>query len=296
MTYDKTANLNELKFARTGYTFKEWNTKKDGKGTGYADGASVMNLSTANKGKVTLYAIWTANTYTINFISDFGIGSMPPQTIAYDKSVKLDANAFHYPGYSFAYWTGSNGKIYKDKVSVKNLCNEQGDSITLKAYWTINTYTVKFNANGGTGIAPIPVAGEGDAVKVLIPDNPFVFSGYTFKQWNTSKDGTGTPYSPGQQIVFDTKNKAVVTLYAIWNYKATFNPGLGSGTPFVKNDLVYNQVQTVLGMPFSRPGYYLVGWNNNELAAAKGTIQYKTSGIKNVGPDAVLYAVWKQVV
>ncbi|MBQ7320976.1 MAG: InlB B-repeat-containing protein [Clostridia bacterium] len=56
MTYDMAVALTANTLTREGYEFKGWNTKADGTGTAYADGASVKNL--AESGEVTLYAQW----------------------------------------------------------------------------------------------------------------------------------------------------------------------------------------------------------------------------------------------
>ena len=58
-TYDEAQNLTANAFTRIGYTFHGWNTKADGTGTAYADGQSVVNLTTTNGATVTLYAQWT---------------------------------------------------------------------------------------------------------------------------------------------------------------------------------------------------------------------------------------------
>ena len=57
-TYDQAQNLNKNGYIRDGYTFNGWNTKADGTGTSYTDQQSVINLTSANNGTVTLYAQW----------------------------------------------------------------------------------------------------------------------------------------------------------------------------------------------------------------------------------------------
>lgn len=49
--------------SKTGYSFAGWNTASDGSGTSYAPGAE-FPMGTED---VTLYAKWTANTYTVTF-------------------------------------------------------------------------------------------------------------------------------------------------------------------------------------------------------------------------------------
>ena len=58
---DEQTTLATNEYTRTGYTFAGWNTKADGTGTSYVDGAEVINLTTAG-GEVVLYATWTENT------------------------------------------------------------------------------------------------------------------------------------------------------------------------------------------------------------------------------------------
>lgn len=61
-TYDIAQTLTANAFNRSGYHFKGWNTKSDGTGTNYTNQQSVMNLTTASGGKVTLYAQWESET------------------------------------------------------------------------------------------------------------------------------------------------------------------------------------------------------------------------------------------
>ncbi|MBQ6845145.1 MAG: InlB B-repeat-containing protein [Agathobacter sp.] len=57
--YDKSYTLSKNAFGKSGSEFLGWNTKADGSGTAYEDGANVMNLTTKNGGTVTLYAQWS---------------------------------------------------------------------------------------------------------------------------------------------------------------------------------------------------------------------------------------------
>ncbi len=56
VTAGESATLNENKFTRSGYTFKEWNTQKDGSGVSYKDKATIEP-----EDSVTLYVQWTQN-------------------------------------------------------------------------------------------------------------------------------------------------------------------------------------------------------------------------------------------
>ena len=214
-TYDQSKALTSNKFTRTGYTFAGWATSSTGS-KAYSDGQSVSNLTSQNGGTVTLYAVWSANTYKVSFNANGGTGTMSDETFTYDKSQALTANSFTRTGYTFAGWaTSSTGsKAYSDGQSVSNLA--ASGSVTLYAVWTANKYTVKFDANGGTGTMSDETFIYNEA-KALTA-NTFERKGYAFIGWNTDPDGNGKYYSDISKVSnLTSKNKDTVTLYAQWS-------------------------------------------------------------------------------
>lgn len=144
--YNTTARLSENGYQRTGYTFKNWNTKPDGTGTTYNNGQEIENLTQTANGIVNLYAQWTANIYRINFNSNTGIGTMDTQVCTYDVSTNISANKFKKTGYTFAGWCTVDNptettEIYNNSQEVINLVSENNGQITLYAQWTANTNT-----------------------------------------------------------------------------------------------------------------------------------------------------------
>ena len=129
---------------RTGYTFAGWFTAQ-------ADGTQVQDDATLTA-DLTLYAQWTANSYTVTFEANGGEGSMNQQTFTYDVAQALNQNTFTRTGYSFTGWNtqaDGNGSTYGDKAEVLNLTTEAGVNIILYAQWSINSYTIRFvNADG----------------------------------------------------------------------------------------------------------------------------------------------------
>jgi uncharacterized repeat protein (TIGR02543 family) len=137
--YDAEQNLAANSFSRTGYAFAGWNTRADGGGTSYNEGAGVKNLSSVNGAAVTMYAIWTPITYTVAYNGNGGSGAMAPASHAYDAEQNLAANSFVRTGFAFTGWNtraDGGGAGYAEGQSVSNLTSVQGAAITFYAQWT----------------------------------------------------------------------------------------------------------------------------------------------------------------
>lgn len=192
---------------RTGYTFAGWNTKSDGTGTNYAAGANY----TANAA-VTLYAKWTANTYTISYNANNGSGTMSNQTKTYGTDLTLRANTFTRTGYNFKnYNTAANGSGTSYSSGGKYTANT---AATMYAQWTIQTYTISYNANGGTG-APASQTKTYNVALTLSSTKP-TRTGYNFLGWGTSSSATTATYQPSASYT----GNADATLYAVWQVAA----------------------------------------------------------------------------
>lgn len=123
-------------------------------------------------------------------------------------------------GYTFDGWTGStySGYVqnnYIAETTAKITTNDIGNK-TFTANWTPNNYTVDFNANGGTGTMEKEYFIYDDVPQTLLKNN-FKRTGYSFKEWNTKKDGTGKTYKNGETVQnLTTVQNGTVTLYAQW--------------------------------------------------------------------------------
>ena len=149
--YDDKTPLTTNAFTLEGYTFKGWNTAADGSGTSYAD-ENDSNLSSIDGETVTLFAQWQANKYTVKFDSNGGDGRMEDQGRTYDDKAPLTTNTFTFEGKTFNGWNtvaDGSGTSYADE-EVNNLSSTEGDTVTLYAQWTTNTYTVSWKNHDGT--------------------------------------------------------------------------------------------------------------------------------------------------
>lgn len=118
--------------------------------TAYIDGQSVTNLTTTNGGTVNLYALWSANTYSIKFNANGGSGTMSNLSMTYGTAKNLTANAFTRTGYFFKGWNtraDGSGTSYTDKQSVNYLTSTNGATFNLYAYWEGATFDTGENVN-----------------------------------------------------------------------------------------------------------------------------------------------------
>ena len=161
LTYGKTSeSLKANAFTKPGYTFAGWNTAADGTGTAYTNRQTTPNVTTENGGAVTLYAQWTANSYTVKFDGNGAEGTMADQSFTYDVEQALTANGFTKTGYTFAGWKLGD-TTYEDGATVKNLATSE--EITLIAQWT----TIKKDDGASTGDSGIIAWGAAMPVAVL---------------------------------------------------------------------------------------------------------------------------------
>ena len=167
---------------RTGYTFSGWYTASSG-GTQVTEN-TIYNIA----GNSTIYAHWTANTYTVYFNANGG--SVNPNS----KSVRYDSQYGDLPtptksGYLFLGWyTDSNGGSQITNTSIYKTVG----NITLYAHWKANTYTIAYNLNGGSFGSSHPTTVSVDSSFTV--SNP-TQSGWTFTGWTiTGMDNSTHTY------------------------------------------------------------------------------------------------------
>ena len=148
------------------------------------------------------------------------------------------------------------------------------------------SYTVSFNANGGTG-APSPQTKWYGTNLTLSSTKP-TKTGYSFTKWNTKSDGSGISYYPGGTY----SSNSGATLYAIWTpntYTVSYN--LNGGTGSISNQTkIHDQTLTLTSTKPSRTNYEFVGWNTQSNGS--GTTYLPGSSYTSNG-EIVLYAIWE---
>ena len=263
---------------REGYEFLGW--YKDAACTKAFD--FVADVVTAD---MTLYAKWGRGAITIAFDSKGG-SSVDERRISQGDSLGDNLPTPTRTGYTFRGWFADSGctgdRIYGTTTFTSNT--------TLYAKWEANTYTIKFDANGGAGSMASIDAVYG--VEKKLTSVGFSKSGYDFVGWSTSPEGSAT-YTNGDVVKnLCTEAKDSVTLYAQWKIKTytisyVTNGGVISGqtTKYTVYDEAIN-IPDAVYPTYSEYNYFL-GWYENEACTIPVRKDFKSNPA-----DVILYAKW----
>ena len=199
---------------RKGYTFKGWDKEIP---------------ETMPAENITVKAQWEINQYTITFDTNGG-SEITPITQDYGTEITAPDNPTR-KGYTFKGW---------DKEIPETM---PAENITVKAQWEINQYTIAFDTNGGSEIAPIT---QDYGTEITAPDNP-TRKGYTFKGWDKEIPKT-----------MPAENITVKAQWEINQYTISFDTNGGSEIDSITQD--YGTAITAPADP-TRKGYTFKGWD-----------------------------------
>ena len=293
---DASKALAANKFARTGYTFLGWATSRSATAAAYRNNAKVKNLAKKDGATVPLFAVWKPNAYKVAFNANGGMGAMALAAATYDQATALPANAFTRLNYTFVGWATSPDAatvVYGDKASVMNLMTS--GSITLYAVWERDTYTVAFDANGGTGTMDDQTVNTAESVE--LPANEFAREDHEFLGWSDEAEATVAKYADMQAVQDLAGVNETVTLYAVWKrdtYTVAFDANGGTGTMDDQDFETNTDALTGLAAnAFVRPGFEFVGWaTDKDATAAEYGDGQPVNNLADVDEQVTLYAIW----
>jgi len=249
---------------RGGYTFLGWSTSETG---------SLIEFpySPAAIADITLFAIWSANTSTVNYNSTGG-SSVDPDSFITGGTIQNEPSSTR-TGYTFLGWsTSETGSVIEFPYTPTAATN-----IALFAIWIANTNAVTYNAGFGSSVTSGSFTIGGTIQTAPTSSRP----GYTFLGWSTSETGSVIefPYTPTAATD--------ITLFAIWSVNTnavTYNAGSGSTV----SSGSFTTGGTIQTAPTStRAGYTLLGWSTS---ANGPVIEFPYSPAATA--DITLYAIW----
>jgi uncharacterized repeat protein (TIGR02543 family) len=258
-------------------------------------GDSVPDLGSSEE-TINIYINWIKEQHTIYFYD--GITLKQTITAAYGDPIYI--NAIAKTGYTLTGWYVLTGTVFDSEVQISKTFDyttmpdctpfllSDSSYICIQTDWTANTYTITFNANGGSVSPTSKLVTYGSVFyNSLNPLPTPTRTGYTFQYWTANKNGSGAIYN---NILGDTYSTAGnITIYAQWtpqNYSITYR--LNGGTNCV-NPISYN-IETPtfnLANP-TRAGYSFGGWYTTSNFSGSVT----TSIAKGTTGNKLFYTKW----
>lgn len=159
----------------------------------------------------------------------------------------------------------------------------------LKINTNANTYTLKYDANNGSGAPSSQTADGVGSYTFTISSTVPKRTGYTFAGWATSTSATSAAYQAGGTYKVSGTSDTTKTLYAVWTantYTVTFNPNGGAVTTTSKT-VIYDSTYGTLPTP-TRDHYNFNGWFTAKSDGTKITSSTKVA----ITAKQTLYAQW----
>ena len=261
---------------RTGFSFDGWYTQSAG-------GDLVTEYTIVKRAlDHTIYAHWTANSYTVSFDPNGGNVDMSSKTVTYAAPYG-ELPTPERRGYAFDGWyTASKG----GKLVTGNMIVQTAEDHTLYAHWTVKTFTITLDPNGGS-VEPgeLSVTYDSPYGELPTPER----TGYIFLGWYTAAE-SGEQVT-GEMIVQTTEDH---TLYAHWRiitHTIKFNADGGTGAP-AEQTKFYGVTLTLPSAVPTRAGFTFLGWGTEQNAL---TAMYQPGESFTLEEDTVLYAAWKSL-
>jgi uncharacterized repeat protein (TIGR02543 family) len=256
---------------KTGFTFGGWFNNEDFSGT------SITSIPSGSTGDINLYARWTPTNFTITYNLNNGTNHADNPTSFTIECEKITLNSPTRIGFIFAGWF-TNSSFTGEAITT--IPTGSTGNRTLWARWTLNTYTVIFDPNGGTVMPETGTTGTGWRLASLPTPTK---TGYTFNGWFTEKT-EGTLVATSTAFIGDT------TIYAQWTliaYTITYN--LNSGTNHADNPTSFTvECEDITLLTPTRAGHTFGGWFGNSQFTGEAITSIPAGGTGNIA----LWARW----
>ena len=227
----------------------------------------------------TVYAVWVTEV-TVNLDTDGGTlaaGQLP--YIKGKTGQRINVPNPSRIGYTFIRWKdekGGTSELGMNNSHSYKIPGDAGATVTLKASWVENTYTVRFQKNAVSGVsgdmgAQTFTCGRSAALTACA----YTREGFTFAGWNTKADGSGTSYADGAAVRdLSTVAGGSVDLYAKWQperYTVSFDANGGTlAAGKEKKTVAFGSPYGELPVP-GRADYTFLGWYTEKTGGDRVT-------------------------
>ena len=216
---------------------------------------------------LTIKAKWTVNQYTLTFDTDGG-SAIAPITQDYGTAVTAPADPTR-TGYTFAGWTPAIPETMP------------AEDLTIKAKWTVNTYTITYDLDGGTAEGnPASYTVESGAITLAEPTKP----GYTFTGWS----GTDLEGADNRSVTIPVGSTGDRSYTAHWQVNTVYSTlrfETRGGTALATLALPYGSRVDLTKYVPTREGFAFTGWYTDRELTQRVTSLTLTN-------STVVYAGW----
>lgn len=264
-----------------GFYFNGWKVGEDTKV--YTQGVATLAL-----GKQTVYAQFDAAKYTLTYGANGGVLTGGDEQTAYCDEAFALLSAPTRTGYTFKGWQIGE-TTYEAGQTVVNLSYENGGEVTATAVWQANTYTVRYDLNGGAGeVEPYEATYDGESFALAKKPTR---EGYEFDKWTLN----GKEYAAGATVNnLASEQGAEVTFVAKWtanSYTVVYDEAGGSE---VKDTPAVYDTAFTLGAASERAGYTFGGWEiEGTIYQAGATIEENLTAEN--GATITATAIWETI-
>lgn len=251
--YNEPANIPDQ--SKDGYTLTGWEDEQ----------GNPVDPTQPITEDVKIHPIYRANTYTVKFDANGGDGTMAEMQFTYDEAQPLTANAFNFPGRTYAGWdteTNGSGVHYDNEAEVKNLTSEDNGIVTLYAQWSINPFHIDYDGNGATSGEMATTNCDYDQ-SCILRDNAFSKPGYHFIGWKYNNNDYAN--KADVKNIIESGTITMVAQWAVNHYTIVFDintdDASAAGNMADMANLEYDHDYTLTANAFTRTGYNFGGWN-----------------------------------
>ena len=286
-------SISKSTFKLEGYDFIGWSKDKDAMTADFWNGEPISQLnwdSLHTADEITLYAVWQAITYQVEFNTNGG-SWIQSQTVEWKKTVSRPADPT-LTGYKFLGWDTDNSVqgtlINEFDFDMKFDDPKYARYIILYAKWEPETLTVTFHANNKTDATTTQTISYGLFESFAATENTFSYEGHDFNGWNTQPTGSGVEY---KEITKLNWKNGTLDLYAQWKLKEfTVTFETRDGSKVASQTVKWNEKATRPADP-KRTGYEFLGWDINSTSETLvSEFEFSSTPIKT---NYTLYAKWK---
>ncbi len=276
-THGESIKVSSQEPTRSGYEFEGWATSADG------DVDYDPSESYTKDSDITFYAVWKPLSYKVTYNANGGTGAPAAQVKIHNEKLYITDDTPERDGYSFVGWATTKTGSVSYKASQQYTSDKD---ITLYAVWEANTYTISYNANGGSGVPKNQTKKYAESINISTQEP--TREDYIFLGWSTSADGR-VEFAPGSVCSVNEN----ITLYALWQeeenevYYIIYNANGGKNAPSMQTKNEDEDI-TISEVVPTREGYTLDGWaiGNND------TVVYSSGDTYKENKTIYLHAVW----